>query len=495
VNSSIVSERIAYLDETSVKLQRNIRLDLKDREVFARNLGRFYTRIQQKEHLSWASILREALGEKAAESLGKKRKTIALLPGERPNSSGLRQVPYDYFKVARVMAELSAETNLTHEELSRVATAKLIEGSSFDSALSVDQRLEDEYLNDLKSVFDRILDNISKQVDLQWIRAVSNYGPLSDAEGNTYSLDVFDDYPDDVAIASIELGYVHGTIAESFSYIPKDDFVIEDDADIRAQILDIMIEDESLGLKIDDEILLDNKGIVEEKLEGLRGKGTHSNSLNDSETIYERRSIHLELRFDMTDQSWKLVFRNNKNRAPDELYSDWSDRSLCFVSDIYSHEYDFPVPVARILARDNREILSGWNDCNIYLVSPSWVNDVFWDAKPLESGKDLFESENPVSEMSISRVQGYPGFNEALAQKLEGSRYMTSLDAQMATSAPRGSLADFILRNVTTADEEHRIDNLLSRKAKETFDYLKGQKRMDQSKFRGLLSEFLEEGE
>jgi hypothetical protein len=393
------------------------------------------------------------------------------------------------------MAELSAETNLTHEELSRVATAKLIEGSSFDSSLSVDQRLEDEYLNDLKPVFDRILDNISKQVDLQWVRALSNYGTLSDADGNTFSLDVFDDYPDDVAIASIELGYVCGRITESLTYNPKGDFFVKDNADIDAQILDVVIGDKSLGLQLEDETLLDKEGLIEQKLESLRGKTVRFNSLIDSETIYERRSIYLEVRFDMTDQSWKLVLRNNKNRAPNELYSDIFDRDLYFVSDIYSANHDFPVPVARILARDNRQILTGWNDCNIYLISPTWVNDVFWDAKPLDSGEELFESENPMSEMSISRVQGYPGFSEALAQKLTGSSYLSSMDEQLATSAPKDSIADFILRNVTTAHEEHRIDNLLARKAKETFDQLREKNRKDQSKFRGLLREFLEEGE
>lgn len=511
-----IEQRKAFLDDVIEVMKSNPCLETNDRYIFAVNLGLMFLSVKENgvgSDISWARVLRESLDPSQCETLGKKRKTLMLLPGETPNHGPLRLRAEFYCKIAQTLAEIATEgVGMTPDEVRRYAISRLISGSSFYSSLTEDERFDSRWIADINKVIVSIQRKLERSVDLKFIETLLKNREINHEDGALTSWQVFDDYPpwENVrSIANIDLGYF---LQKAEIYRELDHPVAirsNDENDIRKEIIESLDLD-FLGLEISEGHLISVNDTIPNLLE---------TSLPDSEPDFMapmlKRRLQMEYRLDPADHQWKLVVLSGVNDEPSYYQHIFvcpivkrrnadPNRITISIEEVSEFDWIGSIVVSKmdpLLAKLKGLDQNGKGDefLNYYEVTivGNSFSEAYWDKRPIdslpfesieESWGDALTSE----QTSSMRVWGYPGFNESLAQTIQPTNEFSG-DLSLETSAKRGTLADLILRNITTAKLEDRIDQRLCESAIASFQYFQQLERLKMAEFEEKLNDFLSE--
>lgn len=117
-----------------------------DRLIFAQNLGFALTALRASGvEISNRHLFIQAFGELGGESKYQKRKDYLLMPNESPRTDAagndrLAANPRDYLAIAKAIGSLDTASTDNPIDARMHAILRLTNGSSFDSASSVNQR-------------------------------------------------------------------------------------------------------------------------------------------------------------------------------------------------------------------------------------------------------------------------------------------------------------------------------------------------------------------
>jgi hypothetical protein len=493
-------DRLSSAQEALEKLKSREKIPEDDRSSMALNLGKMIADAQKKDcTLTFSRLFKEAFGEERGVSFFKKKDRLICMPGQKPGkthySMGLHYL--DLLKTLVSYIELP-EAKSDEEQL-RVAVLRLIEGTSYDYRGGYVDRTSVEYRKAIDKVFDKLVETVESQVNLDWMREWIIDNPLK-IEGKTgvaSTINLRSEY--DLHYGGDAL-YVGGPldsclapcvrIASLYRYHEVQKYIcIEVNKDASAvsmrDILDAIehLISEPGGLKHYSEKLSENY----EKF--LQYKGWQV-SPGDKyfRDVKVQTLVDVELRYDEDLAKWTPLALLRLTKCNGNAFGDNED----VLPNVYSRDGK---KVFEYFSEEGPESLYAVEDT----VENGKTSYIVFEAKSFFNTDYLFVSPFPFVDSEDSKWNtgdamwsdgcGFcppeSGFYELLLAKFDGRDFERNVDCEIDhldpmdspparyVRAPANTLAYWIMRNMAYAPVEQRLDRLLLKDAKEKYEKLK----------------------
>ncbi len=482
-----------------------------DRPIMARNLGRMFELASRRDGLTLKDYFQKAFGAQW-ESQYKKRARYVIKDGEEDRRS-IKEfyVRGDRFlELARAMSSPSdARLQGLSKDFEQKAVLQLVERTSFDNRRAMSGRRSQEQEEDLTKVLDRLVNSVLNRVDLDEYRQEANScrlgvppswpknGDLSlvDSDGWGPSLDVGADVtfegPHRLApIATVcELGSPAAMSTFSVVRVPKERLQNMDlGAAVEYSIYEAFGLNEEKGVS-EDEYLDGGDWVLFDALyqsaywdwcDELRSANDQDADLASilSEVDFELETIirvSVQLRYDRLFDTWKPMFTLN---FPDEFdplneLHETRIRPSKSAFGVLRGSVEMPgnmTPFADLKVGENKDshlFVLGW---------PKWNgvrDDLHYAIRKGEHLTNKFGSEDffkPINGLCNGTV-AFPS-QEAVDFLLEPIRdpdyslkFLIDVPKNTFTKFPPGSLAEAIASNLLYAEDEKKLDRLLSEDA------------------------------
>lgn len=484
---------LSQANEIESMLKSCKKFDLRDRSIFARNLGDMISsEIRKDDSLSMHKIFQQAFGN-SAESMYKKRKSLITLPKETAEPKKLRSKARDYLEILTTISEIKCE--YSEEQLTSLRQKfilRLVEGSSFDDQRKIKDRMYENSMGHLKDALNKIADKVLANLDLDYQYAwYLNSFPAA--------VPSFENLLHNTTAPSIKIADVMKKIdvdSCAFITIPKEEYESLGQGDDIAELIRKNLFQKHSEIKIDLEeeypIFLDDFPDdchdLETAFPGLEFK--KDISLN----YLKKSSVYLELRFDQWTDKWHIIpswkaIHDLDNVATPFLESEYDD--------LYGDDY-WASYFERYSVGDPQQLLMifyGY-DTDIFSAAEHGIDDegnhiyaLFFTSN--QNGF-LGQSENNFRGMRFHIPWHSYGleisFQDTLDFLMASPSYDNEYNYQIIhkieevnkfykdtkfSPAPFQSFADNILTNLAYASEGNRIDTLLLKDAKEKFKAFK----------------------
>lgn len=502
---------LSQANEIELRLKSCKKFDLRDRSIFARNLGDMISsEIRKDDSLTMHKIFQKAFGN-SAESMYKKRKSLITLPKETAEPKKLRSKARDYLEILTTISEIKcqySEEQLT--SLRQKFILQLVEGSSFDDQRKIKDRMYENSMGYLKDALNKIADKVLANVDLDYQYAwyVNSFPAAAPS---------FENLIHNTTAPSIKIADVMKKIdvdSCAFITIPKEEYESLGQGDDIAKLIKKNLFDKYSEIKIDleeedlfffDEFPEDFND-VETAFPGLEFK--KDISLN----YLKKSSVYLELRYDQWTDRWHIIpswkaIEDSDNVSTPFLKSEFDD----FYGDDYWASY-----FERYKLGDPQQLLIIFHgyDTEIFSAAEYGIDDegnhiyaLFFTSN--QNGF-LGRSENNFRGMrfhipwhsyeveisfqdTLDFLMASPSYenenNYQIIYKIEGVNNSYKHNS-FFSPAPYQSFADNILTNLAYASEENRIDTLLLKDAKEKFQAFKNYEKDCNKKYFDSLACF-----
>ena len=494
--------RQIFLEELAMTFQRNTKIDSEiDRETIARNIGNMWLEAQIKAgaKIQWTNVFEACFDKQNAENNVGKRKSLILLDGEKsPKTLQPQAHARNYFLIGLELSKRLLNVDTSSEQIIRYTVQRLIEGTSLETSQSYEERFNQKFLLDVEKVLRKVTKNLRNNLDLDWLLTMRKKRKLTHESGEKISWGLFDDYPNDKPLACVNLGYVSEDVSAGFTAI--DFLAVPSDEDNVIRNIREAITKSPFPITLEDGVFLDREGVVEHT---LKGEKVHDYFEFPPTIAQLKREISLELRLDSASETWNLAIKNYFQENLDLRYVD-----RIHVGQVTSSPYT--LPSGEIVKPVIADVLAYKNDIQF-----SSFGEFFGEkGDPETSESDLYEIEivapwSPNEEFNLwdriitsdhgniystTKVPGYAGFEEAIAQKIVANPELIPDVSDYLTSAPSGSIADLILRNITTAESANRIDKLLIDEANKVINHLHTVERRLLSQYETRLESYLTGG-
>jgi hypothetical protein len=495
--------RQIFLEELAMTFQQNTKIQSKlDRETIARNLGNMWLEAERKAgaKIQWTNVFEACFDKQNAENNVKKRKTLILLDGEQsPKSLQPFARTSSYYLIALELSKRLLNADASPEQIIRFTVQRLIEGTSLETSQSYEERFNQKFLLDVEKVLRKVTKDLRNNLDLDWLLTMRNKRKLTHPSGEHISWGLFNEGQDEneKPLASVKLGYVSEEVGNGFEAISK--LAIPFDPENTLANLRSAITASEFPISFKDGFFQDDDNVVKQTLEVQKG----TDFLGLPWTTQTKRNISLELRLDEASRTWNLGINNYFDEKLELLYVD-----RLHVGEVIS-PYKFPsgeivnYKIADVLAYKHSIQFSSFNDSitdendeqthdpefygiEIVVLHPTGKKQTIWEEWTSSIDGEEFSS--------FIKAPGYLGFEEAIEQKIVSSNELISGESEYLTSAPSGSIADLILRNITIADSANRIDTLLFERAKKVISHLHNEERKSIAQYEDRLDNYLNGG-
>jgi hypothetical protein len=470
-------QRLKYASKAVESLRAARRVPKADRVVLARNLGQLCEgSLARGQDLNLANIFRAAFGDQIGESHYKKRKRYIRFSREvtgpksqRDSAPVYAACGNDYLLLAEALAHRLPTKNGEQDETLSLTYLRLIEGTSFDDRTGIRERHEQEQQVELQSRLEQIVDRLTANVDLDWMREWTqrNHVGLSgrtgeirdvsllDSGGWGPMLNIHEDFEGEsenriapcLRLASIyspfmPIGYLPITVSSS---------------DIKATTVDDAVR-VAMMKKLGVPAGRDEDWEYDDGWPPLRSHHDWVDNI-DELRIWVRRCLDIEIRFHPELDKWKCCLIV---RAPRDGGWFEADRALFSNFDIYNPEASEP--------------------CLVYLGMDSESFDNVHASRVGQNGSAetyaIFHYEDGVPETIKDEflwmdegtfiIPGKNAFDLAFADTQVSEHkfaYEIETCAGQFTPAPHDSIAGAILRNLAYAPKDKRLDRLLIKDA------------------------------
>ena len=183
-----LNKKIINAQKALREIDKLSKLDLSDRQIFARNLGEMYqTALSANPRLNFQTVFEDAFGKDIATSLVKKRKSLILVGNESDETVPIQASPYKYLQTARSLSKYMSfqVEGINKEEL---AISQLIDTSSFDKEIDIEEEVEEHTLGLVRAAIKKMVTKVTSSVDFRQIYILSKDHPYY-TEGNTGQLE------------------------------------------------------------------------------------------------------------------------------------------------------------------------------------------------------------------------------------------------------------------------------------------------------------------
>jgi hypothetical protein len=494
--------RQIFLEELAMSFQRNTRIDSEvDRETIARNIGNMWLEAQIKAgaKIKWTNIFEACFDKQNAENNAGKRKTLILLDGEQsPKSLQPQAHGRNYFLIGLELSKRLLNADTSSEQIIRFTVQRLIEGTSLETSQSYEERFNQKFLLDVEKVLRKVTKDIRHELDLDWLLMMRNKRKLTHESGEKISWGLFEDHPDDKPLACINLGYVSEDVSAGFTAI--DFLAVPSDEENVIRNIREAITKSPFPITFDNGVFMDSDGVVEQT---LKGEKVHDYFEFPLTVAQLKREISLELRLDTASETWNIAIKNFFQENLDLRYVDRIHVGQVITSPFSLPSGEIVKPlIADVLAYKNNIQLSSFGDFFGEKNDPETSESDFYEIEivapwsPHEEWNlwDQMGANEIGNIYSTMKVPGYAGFDEAVAQQIVANPDLIQDASEYLTSAPLGSIADLILRNITLADSDKRIDRLLINKANKVINPLHNEERKRLSHYEDRLENYLTGG-
>lgn len=483
---------LSQANEIESRLKSCKKIDLKDRSIFARNLGDITSsEIRKDDSLTMHKIFQKAFGN-SAESMYKKRKSLITLPKETPEPKNLRSKARDYLEILTTLSRIKSKySEETQAPLRQKLILQLVEGSSFDDQRKVKDRMYETSLSHLQGVLSFLVDKVLGEVDLDYQYAwYENYWPRA-----TQS---FENMINNFTAPSIKIADVMVPVKmekAAFITLTNDELSLTDSKSksVSELILEKLLKDYCC-CSVDEEDMyvchFDDLPDDLQKYSSFDEIFSKLNWIDYSEIEYKsqaeyfkRSSVFLEIRFDSWSEKWKAItaWKTYTDEVGDCNEIDRND----FWDTYYSFRNVIPEKALQLISCDWGAFEAAEFDVNedgiTYILFETDFGDRFGRHTPEFRGLRYFDSYalgNPG--MSITDIDNFmmrtPEQEEYEKFKIIKNSQITKRERfakDNFTLAPLGTFADIILNNLAYSSEENRVDNFLLKDAKEKFKAFK----------------------
>ncbi len=477
---------LSHAEAAEEQLLHTKKLEVRDRERLAKNLGQLAHKTLTETSLR--QIFIEAFGDVSGESLYKKRKTILCLPNEAP-ASKLRTQPKQYLQLFDVIAKHSSSEH--GQERRRKCLLCLVEGTSFDYQAAHRERFHSAYQQELDRALEQVVSRIDREVDLNWMRAWCGEHSAFWSTGDRY-------LPEAVDLANSEAweddfnrflmdGWTYddlppvANVATVFTrFTPQDLVIIKRPDDLTEKEFCNMLVNWSIDEGID----------ASEAIERISDMFT----VIESDTcVYQRTALDLEIRYDTRLEKWKPVIIWRARLALPVAVSSLHHNTRGLIGQGYLSVGKTPFGSEENIATDAFAFFEPTQE-QVFVVRALHQGAETWQ---VFCGEVVL----PFDElMELNPGYGFEGavvgetadfyslcFSPLLRRDFPEPTHVVvsslwideDIDDRRArgslfTPAPRGSIADHILKNLAYGDRRDRLDIRLLENAKIKYNLLKG---------------------
>lgn len=485
--------RLSSAREALEKLKSREKIPEGDRSSMALNLGKMIIGAQKREKaLTFSRLFREAFGEERGVSFFKKKDRLICMPGQQPGKTHY-SMGLHYLELLKALIKyIELPEGQSDEEQYSLAVMRLIEGTSYDYKGGHADRAKVEYRKELDKHFEKLVEPVLKEINLNWMREWTKDHPVSVKGPTGVAIDMkLQSHNNFLGLGTLDIGGPTENclapcvrIARLY-YAPEvSDYL---DVEVKKNVSNVSVCDiqEAVSHLVGEENLGDldyYDDASDQKLaELLRHEDWQKSSRMRFEGIRVKMLLDIELRYDEDLAKWKplLLLRRPQidgsiQIAPssiivssrgDGLMEDFTreGRSVyqvfCLGSDI--------TPVYAIEDKASEKVTT-------YKI---FVDENYLEFGPPDSfflGHDseccFYPTDSDFYDFMLTPLDRETSDTEVCSEIGQ-----VKIDPALTgfVKAPANTMAYAILQNMAYAPERERIDQLLLKDAKEKYQKLK----------------------
>jgi hypothetical protein len=486
-------DRLLSAREALEKLKSREKIPESDRSSMALNLGKMIAGAQKKDQaLTFSRLFKEAFGEERGVSFFKKKDRLICMPGQKPGKTHY-SLGSHYLELLKTLVKyIELPDGQSDEEQYSVAVMRLIEGTSYDYRGGYADRARVEYRKELDKAFDKLVETVESQINLDWMRewVIDNPLKIEGPTGVASTINLQSEY--DWGYGGDAL-YVDGPldsclapcvrIASLYRHHEVSKYIC---IEVNRDASTISIEDivEAIERLIGKPGGLDNYA---EKLDENYIKFLQHESWQESPGdkyfggVKIQTLVDVELRYDQDLAKWSPLALLRLRRCDGNTFGDGEGvlPNVYSLNDKKVFEYFFERGGESLYAVENT-------------VEEGRASYIVFEEKSFFNTDYLFDGPFPFADDEDGMWNhGYgfcppeSGFYELLLAKFDGRDFEKNVDCEIDhldprdfpsaryVRAPANTLAYWIMRNMAYAPVDQRLDRLLLEDAKEKYEKLK----------------------
>ena len=492
--------RLSSAREALEKLKSREKIPESDRGSMALNLGKMIVVAQKKDQtLTFSRLFKEAFGEARGVSFFKKKDRLICMPGQKLGKTHY-VMGLHYLELLKALIKyIELPEGQSSEGQFSVAVMRLIEGTSYDYKGGYADRAKVEYKKELDKQFERLVETVSREVNLDWMREWTQDHPIFvkgptgvvidmelQSDGFTRNPGTFD------MSGSMEnclAPYVR--IACLYDDIKVSDYLY---VEIKKNVSNVSVHDiqEAVSHLVGKDLAEYDEDSRAEQLDALvHHKGWQKSTDNQRfASVRVKMLIDIELRYDEDLAKWRpLVLL----RCPRLDGTTWDFRNSYFSS---------PTPSPLIVGSRGTTLYSMFDWVSVYEIfclgsdytrvyavedrasEKATTYKIFLDENHSHLGLQLFGSPFLGAQLEECFCPTESQFYDFMLTPFERENDGRDLIFEIGrgqidpaltgfVKAPANTIAYEILQNMAYAPERKRIDQLLLNDAKEKYKKLK----------------------